>query len=63
LDVDSVEWFRENGGLLRENGEHFREALLSRGGSKEAMELYVDFAGREPDMDHMLRRRGLLADD
>lgn len=62
LDADSVEWFRENGGLLRENGEHFREALLSRGGSREAMDLYRDFADREPDMDHMLRRRGLLAD-
>ncbi len=62
LDADSVEWFRENGGLLRENGEHFRASLLSRGGSRDAMTLYVDFAGREPDMDHMLRRRGLLAD-
>lgn len=62
LDADSVEWFRENGGLLRENGEHFRRTLLSRGGSKDAMALYVDFAGREPAIEHMLRRRGLLAD-
>lgn len=62
LDADSVEWFRENGGLLRENGEHFRQTLLSRGGSREAMDLYRDFAGREPDREHMLRRRGLLTD-
>lgn len=62
LDADSVEWFHENGGLNRENGQHFREALLSRGGSREAMDLYRDFAGREPEIEHMLRRRGLLAD-
>ena len=63
LDADSVEWFHENGGLTRENGQHFRDALLSRGGSREAMDLYRDFAGREPEIEHMLRRRGLLADD
>ncbi|MCY4511331.1 MAG: M3 family metallopeptidase, partial [Acidobacteria bacterium] len=37
LDADSVEWFKENGGLLRENGDHFRSTLLSRGGSVEAL--------------------------
>ncbi len=60
LDADSVQWFIENGGMLRENGDQFRNTLLSRGGSKDAMTLFQDFAGREPDMDHMLRRRGLL---
>ena len=60
LDADAVEWLKENGGLLRENGDHFRETLLSRGGSKDAMQLYNDFAGREPDISHMLRRRGLV---
>ncbi len=61
LDADSVEWFKENGGMLRENGDHFRETLLSRGGSQDAMELFVDFRGREPDVQPLLIRRGLTA--
>ncbi|HBN14808.1 MAG TPA: dipeptidyl carboxypeptidase II, partial [Pseudohongiella sp.] len=59
LDADAVEWFKENGGMLRENGQQFRDQLLARGGSAEAMQLYRDFAGREPDPVHMLQRRGL----
>ena len=46
LDADTVEWFRENGGLRRENGDHFRQSLLSQGGSSDAMSLYRDFRGR-----------------
>ncbi|MBN9175483.1 MAG: M3 family metallopeptidase, partial [Microbacterium sp.] len=34
LDADTVEWFRENGGLTRANGDRFRERLLGVGGSK-----------------------------
>jgi peptidyl-dipeptidase Dcp len=60
LDADAVQWFVENGGMLRANGDQFRNALLSRGGSQDAMTMYRNFAGREPDMSHMLRRRGLL---
>lgn len=60
LDADAVQWFEENGGMTRENGDHFRDTLLSLGGSEEAMTIYRNFAGREPDMSHMLRRRGLL---
>ena len=37
LDADTVDWFKENGGLRRENGDHFRLSLLSRGGSREAL--------------------------
>ena len=59
LDADSVEYFRENGGLTRENGDRFRETVLSRGGSVEAMEMYRAFRGREPDIEPLLRRRGL----
>jgi peptidyl-dipeptidase Dcp len=59
LDADSVEWFRENGGLKRENGDHFRKTLLSRGGSEDAMKLFRDFRGREPDIAPLLERRGL----
>ena len=47
LDADTVEWFKENGGLLRQNGDYFRESVLSRGGSLDAMQMYNNFRGRE----------------
>ena len=59
LDADSVEWFRENGGLSRENGDHFRRTLLSKGGSVEAMDLYRAFRGRDAEVEPLLKRRGL----
>jgi peptidyl-dipeptidase Dcp len=59
LDADSVKWFEENGGLKRENGDHFRKTLLSRGGSVDAMQLFNDFRGRAPDIKPLLARRGL----
>ena len=59
LDADSVEWFKEHGGLTRANGDHFRQTLLSRGGSREAMELYREFRGADPDVRPLLERRGL----
>lgn len=62
LDADSVKWFNENGGLTRANGDHFRKTLLSRGGSKDAMQLFRDFAGRDPDIQPLLVRRGFDGD-
>ena len=59
LDADSVEWFKEHGGLKRENGNHFRETLLSRGGSLDAMKLFHNFTGRDPWLEPLLKRRGL----
>ena len=59
LDADTVEWFKENGGLTRENGDHFRRTLLSKGGSREAMRLYREFRGADPDIRPLLVRRGL----
>ena len=61
LDASTVEWFRMNGGLTRENGDRFRARLLSRGGSREALDLFRDFAGREPAIEPLLERRGLAA--
>jgi peptidyl-dipeptidase Dcp len=65
LDADSVEWMKQHGGLKRENGDHFRDTLLSRGGTKDALDLFRDFAGRDPDIQPLLKRRGLdgAADD
>jgi len=59
LDADSVEWFKENGGMKRENGDHFRKTLLSRGGSEDAMTLFKAFRGAEPNIQPLLERKGL----
>jgi len=61
LDADSVEWFKENGGMTRENGDHFRSALLSRGGSLDPMRAFENFRGRAPRIEPLLARRGLTA--
>ncbi len=61
LDADTVEWFRENGGLQRANGDRFRERLLGVGGSKDPLEAYRDFRGRDADIQPLLERRGLAA--
>ncbi|HMB43412.1 MAG TPA: M3 family metallopeptidase [Luteimonas sp.] len=65
LDADSVEWFKQNGGLTRKNGQHFRDTLLSQGGSQDAMKIFKDYTGREPYIEPLLVRRGLTttADD
>ena len=60
LDADTVEWFKENGGLTRSNGDHFRNTLLSRGGSVDSMQMFRDFRGRDADIQPLLRRRGLI---
>ncbi|HEX2595722.1 MAG TPA: M3 family metallopeptidase, partial [Luteimonas sp.] len=61
LVADSVEWFKQNGGLKRENGDHFRDTLLSQGGSQDAMKIFKDYTGREPYIEPLLVRRGLTA--
>ncbi|HWW69082.1 MAG TPA: M3 family metallopeptidase [Duganella sp.] len=59
LDADTVEWFKEKGGLKRENGDWFRAKLLSRGGTDDAMNLFHNFRGRDPVIEPLLERRGL----
>jgi peptidyl-dipeptidase Dcp len=59
LVADSTEWFERNGGLTRANGDHFRQTVLSRGGSADAMSLFRAFTGGEPDVAPLLRKRGL----
>ncbi|HYP15653.1 MAG TPA: M3 family metallopeptidase, partial [Opitutus sp.] len=61
LDADTVEWFKQNGGLKRENGDRFRQLLLSRGGADEAMNLFRNFTGKDPYVEPLLERRGLNA--
>jgi len=59
LDADAVEWFKENGGLSRKNGDHFRRELLSRGGSIDSMQMFRNFRGRDAAIEPLLKRRGL----
>ncbi len=59
LDADTVEWFKEQGGLKRANGDEFRAKLLSKGGSVDAIALFKGFRGRAPDIKPLLERRGL----
>ncbi len=59
LDADTVEWIKQHGGLTRENGDHLRTRLLSRGGSEDALKLFRDVTGRDPYLEPLLVRRGL----
>jgi peptidyl-dipeptidase Dcp len=60
LDADTVNWFKKNGGLTRQNGERFRSELLSRGGSIDSMDMFRNFRGQDPQIEPLLTRRGLL---
>ncbi|TVQ12920.1 MAG: M3 family peptidase [Balneolaceae bacterium] len=60
LAADAFSFMREQGGLTRENGDRYRRYILSRGGTRDAMELYREFRGGDPDVTHLLRRRGLV---
>lgn len=59
LADDGFQWFREQGGLTRENGQKFREAILSRGNSSDLKALYHDWRGHDPEIEPMLINRGL----
>jgi peptidyl-dipeptidase Dcp len=59
LDDDAFYWFREHGGLTRENGQRFREMILSRGSTQEMSSLYRAFRGRDPSVEPLLEQRGL----
>ena len=59
LADDGYQWFVEQGGLTRENGQKFREAILSRGNSTDLAELYRNWRGHDPRIEPMLENRGL----
>jgi len=59
LDHDSFEWFKEHGGLKPENGQVFRDKILSRGNSVELADLYREFRGKDPSVEPLLVNRGL----
>ena len=59
LNYDAYQWFVENGGLTRENGQRFREMILSRGNTLDYDEMYKAFRGKEPSIEPMLKAKGL----
>ena len=59
LDHDAFQWFRENGGLTRENGQVFRDRILSIGHSQDLAKAYREFRGKEPSVEPLLEHRGL----
>jgi len=60
LSADAYSLFEENGVLDAETGNHFREQILAVGGSRNAMDSFVAFRGREPAIDALLRHNGLV---
>lgn len=61
LSADAFAAFEESGIFNRETGERFLHSVLEQGGSREPMELFVEFRGREPSIDALLRHSGLAA--
>ena len=59
IDDDAFYWFEEHGGMTRENGQRFRDMVLSRGGSEEPAAMYRAFRGRDPVVGPLLIERGL----
>ncbi len=60
LDADAFEAFKETDLFDRQTAQRFREEILERGGTREPMEMYVNFRGHEPDIEPLLRQRGLI---
>jgi peptidyl-dipeptidase Dcp len=59
LDCDAYDWFKEHGGMTRENGQRFRDLILSRGNTEDPAELFRAFRGRDPVVEPLLIERGL----
>ena len=60
LDDDAFQWFKEHGGLTPENGQRFRDMILSRGNTVDLATLYRNFRGHDADILPMLQDRGLI---
>ncbi|MCG2431815.1 M3 family metallopeptidase [Aequorivita xiaoshiensis] len=59
LHHDAYNWFEENGGMTRENGQRFRDMVLSRGNTMELESMYKAWRGSDPKIEPMLKARGL----
>ena len=59
LSADAYAAFEESGVLNQETGAKFRREVLARGGSRPAMESFIAFRGRKPEIEHLLRHNGM----
>ena len=60
LDADAFEFFKENGVFSKKIGQSFKDNILSKGGTEEPMVLYKRFRGKEPSINALLKRSGLI---
>jgi peptidyl-dipeptidase Dcp len=60
LDDDAYYWFRDHGGMTRENGQRYRDLVLSRGSTRDPAVLFRNFTGRDPEIGPLLKERGLV---
>ena len=63
LAADAFAHVARQGGLKRDNGDRFRQQILSRGNTEDPMQMYIRWRGQKPDVEHLLRRRGLSKSD
>jgi len=61
LSADAFSLFEESGVLSPVVGGRFRDEVLARGGSRPALESFVAFRGRPPQLDALLRHNGMTA--
>ena len=61
LDAETEQWFLAEGGLRRENGKRFADSTLSRGDSVDPLAAHEKLIGRKPEVEPLMRRRGLVA--
>jgi peptidyl-dipeptidase Dcp len=61
LEHDSYHWFMDHGGLTRENGQRFRDMILSKGHTQDYGPMFKAFYGKDPDVGPMLEEHGLTA--
>lgn len=59
IDDDAYAWFKENGGMTRENGQRFREMILAHAGTQDCAAMYRAFRGRDAEVEPLLEERGL----
>jgi peptidyl-dipeptidase Dcp len=60
LDDDAYQWFEDNGGITRANGDRFRQMILSRGNTEDLTKMYAAWRGKDPSVEPMMKYRGLL---
>lgn len=60
LDADAFAYFKENGIFNKEIASKFKDSILAKGGTEHPMKLYLQFRGQEPQVEHLLKRAGLL---